>query len=150
MNKINPEYVLALKKMVNTSPYPHHMKMSLAQIDIDEAVIAMELDCCHLQPYGIVHGGVIATLIDTATFWAGFMRLPQDAGLVNVDLKLNYLKSVVSGRLRAEGSCMRPGKTISYAQARVIDEKGELIAHGSSSLMTLEKKGIAMAVPKFL
>ena len=38
------------------------------------------------------------TLIDTATFWAAFMRLPEDAGLVNVDLKLNYLKSVVDGK----------------------------------------------------
>ncbi|MCG8617586.1 MAG: PaaI family thioesterase, partial [Desulfobacterales bacterium] len=99
MNTPNPEFIRALKHTVNTSPYPHHMQMSLAGIDMDTAVIAMTLDRCHLQPYGIVHGGVIATLIDTATVWAGFLRLPEDAGLVNIDLKLNYLNSVVEGKL---------------------------------------------------
>ena len=41
----------------------------------------------HLQAYGIVHGGVLATLIDTATFWSVYLRIPEDAGLVNIDLK---------------------------------------------------------------
>ncbi len=150
MSDPNPDYIRELKRIVNTSPYPSHMHMSLAEISYDAAVIAMELDQCHLQPYGIVHGGVIATLIDTATFWAGFLRLPEDAGLVNVDLKLNYLNSVVNGRLRAEGICIRPGKTISYAEARVMDGTGELIAHGTSSLMTLPGKGMKMKFPKFM
>lgn len=150
MNTPNPEFIRALKHTVNTSPYPHHMQMSLAGIDMDTAVIAMTLDRCHLQPYGIVHGGVIATLIDTATFWAGFLRLPEDAGLVNIDLKLNYLNSVVEGKLTAEGRCLRPGKTISYAEAKVLDESGKLIAHGTSSLMALPGKGLSMGVPKFL
>ncbi len=146
----NPDYIRELKRIVNTSPYPSHMHMSLAEISYDAASIDMALDQCHLQPYGIVHGGVIATLIDTATFWAGFLRLPEDAGLVNVDLKLNYLNSVVNGRLRAEGICIRPGKTISYAEARVMDSAGELIAHGTSSLMTLPGKGMKMKFPKFM
>ncbi len=146
----NPEFVDALKQIVNTSPYPDHMNMSLADIRQDHAVIAMTLGRRHLQPYGIVHGGVIATLIDTATFWAAFMRLPQDAGLVNVDLKLNYLQPVIEGKLRAEGFCIRPGRTLSYAEARVWDSKGQLIAHGTSSLMALPGKAMATDIPKFL
>lgn len=146
----NPEFVDALKQIVNTSPYPDHMNMSLADIRQDHAVIAMTLGRRHLQPYGIVHGGVIATLIDTATFWAAFMRLPQDAGLVNVDLKLNYLQPVIEGKLRAEGFCIRPGRTLSYAEARVWDRKGQLIAHGTSSLMALPGKAMATDIPKFL
>ena len=105
---------------------------------------------CHLQPYGIVHGGVLATLIDTATFWAAFMRVPEDAGLVNVDLKLNYLKPVETGRLRAEGFAMRSGKSISYAESRVQDVHGELVAHGTSTLMTLPGKGLRLGIRKFL
>ena len=150
MKTPNPEFIRALKQVVNTSPYPHHMHMSLAEISYDNAEISMDLHRCHLQPYGIVHGGVIATLIDTATFWAGFLRVPEDAGLVNVDLKLNYLNSVVEGRLTAEGHCIRPGKTISYAEAKVLDEAGNLIAHGTSSLMTLPGKGMKMDLSKFI
>ena len=104
----------------------------------DACRIELDLAERHLQPFGIVHGGVLATLIDTATFWAGFMRLPEDAGLVNVDLKLNYLKAV------------RAGRQISYAEASVIDVAGELIAHGTSTLMALPGKGLKLGVAKFL
>ena len=62
MLKSNPEYIEALKKIVNTSPYPSHMSMRLAAIDLDVATIELELGQHHLQPYGIVHGGVLATL----------------------------------------------------------------------------------------
>ena len=48
--------------------------------------------------------------------------MPEDVGLVNVDLKLNYLQPVVDGKIRAKGSCMRHGRTLSYAEARVFDE----------------------------
>ncbi|WDP89353.1 MAG: PaaI family thioesterase [Desulfobacter sp.] len=150
MKTPNPEFVRQLKTMVKNSPYPSHMRMALTEISFDACTVEMALARCHLQPYGIVHGGVLATLIDTATFWAAFLRLPQEDGLVNVDLKLNYLKPVVNGMLTAEGRCLRPGRTISYAEARVVDEEGALVAHGTSSLMALPGKGMDMAVPKFL
>lgn len=150
MNQINPDYVIALKNTVKTSPYPEHMNMQISEIELDRANITIDLAECHLQPFGIVHGGVVATIIDTATFWAAFMRLPQDSGLVNVDLKLNYLAPVVSGQLKAIANCMRPGRSISYCEAKVVDDKDTLIAHGTSTLMALPGKGIDLGVSKFL
>jgi uncharacterized protein (TIGR00369 family) len=126
------------------------MSMKLVSVAIDRASLELQTARCHLQPYGIVHGGVLATLVDTATFWSAFMRIPEDAGLVNVDLKLNYLKPVEKGLLRAEGFTIRSGKTISYAESKVLDADGELIAHGTSTLMILPGKGLAMDVKKFL
>ncbi len=146
----NPEYIRELIRIVNNSPYPSHMSMHLADIDMDRAIIALEAGKCHLQPYGIVHGGVLATLIDTATFWAVFMRIPEDAGLVNIDLKLNYLKPVISGKLKADGHAIRSGNTISYAEANVYDSNGVLVAHGTSTLMTLPGKGLKMKTRKFI
>ena len=149
MLNLNPEYIQSLINIVNTSPYPGHMSMRLVSIDLDRASVELETAHCHLQPYGIVHGGVVATLIDTATFWAAFMRIPEGAGLVNIDLKLNYLKQVEKGLLRAEGVAIRAGKTISYAESRVLDADGGLIAHGTSTLMTLPGRGLAVGVKKF-
>ena len=150
MRKLNDEYLQALYESISSSPFPHHMRMRLVFLSWDQARVTLETATCHLQPYGIVHGGVLATLIDTATFWAAFARLPEDVGLVNVDLKLNYLKPVQTGILTAEGFCLRPGKTISYAEARVVDEQGDLVAHGTSTLMALPGKGLKHAVPKFI
>ena len=146
----NPDYIRELITIVNTSPFPGHMAMTLEEIDLDTATIKLHVGNCHLQPFGIVHGGVLATLIDTATFWAVYLRIPDDAGLVNIDLKLNYLKPVLSGRLTAVGSSIKSGKSISYAEAKVLNAEGEIVAHGTSTLMTLEGKGIKMSSRKFL
>ena len=148
--KPNPEYIQELIGIVNTSPYPDHMSMSISSIDLDRAVIKLQIGRCHLQPFDIVHGGVLATLIDTATFWSVFMRVPEEAGLVNIDLKLNYLQPVESGLLTAEGRAIRSGNSISYAEASVLDENGERIAHGTSTMMTLPGKGLKLKFPKFM
>lgn len=146
---VHAAYVQALQQLVRDAPFPRLMGMRLDAIDIDRARIVLDIDERHFQPFGIVHGGVLATLIDTATFWAAFLRLPEDAGLVNIDLKLNYLQPATGGRLSAEGRCIRPGRTLSYTEAHVYDEKGELLAHGTSTLMTLPGRGLELGIGKF-
>jgi len=150
MKTVNPAYIEELKNVVKKSPYPRHMSMVLDHIEIDRADIVIHLAEYHLQPYGIVHGGVIATLIDTATFWSAFLRIPDPDGLVNIDLKLNYLQPVIDGRLTAKGTCLWPGNTISYSEAKVFDSDNRLIAHGTSSLMVLKGKGLKLEAAKFL
>ena len=146
----NDDYINKLIEIVNTSPYPRHLRMQLVSISVDQAMVKLKTEQCHLQPFGIVHGGVLATLIDTATFWSVFLRLPEDVGLVNIDLKLNYLKSVSSGVMTAEGRCIRAGRSINYAEASIKDKEGNLIAHGTSTLMVLPGKGIRVGARKFL
>jgi uncharacterized protein (TIGR00369 family) len=150
MLQLNDNYIHKLMEMVNTSPYPQHLRMQLASISVDHAMVKLKTEQCHLQPFGIVHGGVLATLIDTATFWSVFLRLPEDAGLVNIDLKLNYLKSISTGKMIAQGRCIRAGRSISYAEASVKDTKGNILAHGTSTLMSIPGKGIQVGVKKFL
>jgi len=148
--KPNPAYIQAIQESVHTAPYPALIGLVVEELEFDSCRIDLTLRKDHLQPFGIVHGGVLATLIDTATFWAAFMRLPEDAGLVNVDLKLNYLKAVSRGHLRAEGRCLRAGRQISYTVASVFDEADELVAHGTSTMMALPGKGLKIGIPKFL
>jgi len=150
MQQPNDDYINKLIEIVNTSPYPRHLRMQLVSISVDQAVVKLKTEQCHLQPFGIVHGGVLATLVDTATFWSVFLRLPEDAGLVNIDLKLNYLKSISTGLMIAQGRCIRAGRTINYAEASVKDKEGNLIAHGTSTLMVLPGKGIRVGAKKFL
>ncbi len=146
----NPAYVTELIQVVNHSPFPMHLLFKLVSIELDHARIELEISACHLQPFGMVHGGVIATLIDTATFWAAFLSLPDDHGLVNVDLKLNYLRSLGAGTMVATGHCLKSGRTLSYAEAKVTDAQGTLLAHGTSTLMSMPGNGIDLGIPKFL
>ncbi|MCU0559128.1 MAG: PaaI family thioesterase [Desulfobacterales bacterium] len=146
----NPEYVRELIAAINASPFPAHMAMRLASIELDQAVVELKPARQHLQAYGIVHGGVLATLIDTATFWSVFLRSPEGAGLVNVDLKLNYLEPVVDGLLTAEGRAIRYGTTLCYAESNVRSANGDIVAHGTSTLMLLPGKVLTMKSKKFL
>ena len=150
MRRVNGEYVRYLLTLVNGSPFPAYLPFRLVSIGLEEARVELDIGRNHLQPLGTVHGGVIATLIDTATYWAAFLALPEDAGLVNVDLKLNYLRPVSQGQLIAEGRCLRAGRSISYAESHVSDGDGRLVAHGTSTLMALPGKGIEIGVDKFL
>jgi uncharacterized protein (TIGR00369 family) len=150
MRELNPDYLAALYQTINESPFPSHLPMRVVEITNDSTRIELEIANCHMQPFGIVHGGVIAALVDTATFWAGFGPIAEDAGLVNVDLKLNYLQTVSSGSLIATGRCIRAGRTMSYTEAYVRTADDRLVAHGTSTLMTLPGKGISVGVPKFL
>jgi uncharacterized protein (TIGR00369 family) len=148
---INPEYVEALKTSVRFSPYPAHMSMTLEDLQVGSARLELIVKPEHFQPFRVVHGGVIATLIDTATFWAVFLGLERaDDGLANIDLKLNYLAPVFGGKLVATGRLIRMGKRTAYSEAYVHDADGQLVAHGTSTLMVLPGKGIQIDIPREL
>lgn len=146
----NEKYIHKLLEVVNKSPFFRHLPMQVVSITLDHARVELKVEKCHLQPFGIVHGGVLATLIDAATFWSVFLRLPEDSGMVNIDLKLNYLKPGSTGLLTAEGHAIRSGRSISYAEASVKDADGALLAHGTSTLMALPGKGLRLDAEKFL
>jgi uncharacterized protein (TIGR00369 family) len=95
-----------------------------------------------------MHGGNIATLIDTATFWACFLSTDSDVdGLASVDLKLNYLAPARLETLRCTATLIKAGKTLSYAEAEVVTADDRLIAHGTSTLMRLPGLGVKLGIP---
>jgi uncharacterized protein (TIGR00369 family) len=119
-------------------------------LDVGYGYAHLEIDLAqkHLQPFGFVHGGVFASIIDAAAFWAIFYGIEdQNAGVTTVDLKLNYLAPAVSGRLIARGRQIKLGKTLGYAEAEVVDDSGRILAHGTSTVMILPGKGIPVNPP---
>lgn len=147
---LNPAYIQALIKHVNQSPFPQFLPFEIADVGENEATVTMMVTENHYQPLRTVHGGIIATLIDTATFWAAFVNIPEEDGMVSVDLKLNYLKPAVSGLLTAKARCIRSGRTLSYAECSVTDESDKLLSHGTSTLMTIPGQGFELGVSKFI
>lgn len=146
--KPNPEYIRRINEVVNTCPYFELLSMKLLDIGVGYSSLEIDLAQKHLQPYGIVHGGVFASIIDAAAFWSIYFGLEdQTAGLTTVDLKLNYLAPAVSGKLLARGRQIKIGRTLGYADAQVTDMSGKLLAHGSSTLIILPGKAIEAQPP---
>jgi uncharacterized protein (TIGR00369 family) len=154
MKKINPEYIERVNQITNESPYFSLLSMKICDAGIGYSILEIDLAEKHLQPYGTIHGGVFASLIDAATFWAVFYGVEEeDAGVTSVDLKLNYLNPVTSGRLMAKGRQIKLGKSLGYAEAEVRNGDNEIVAHGTSLLMVLSGKGLSKDLalpPKFI
>lgn len=91
----------------------------------------------HLNPMGTVHGGYISTLMDSCMGCAVHTMLGPGQGYTSLDLKVNFLRPLMagSGRVRAIGSIVNFGRRTALAEARMEDEAGRLIAHGSSSCL---------------
>ena len=148
MKKPNPEYIKRIHQIVNSCPYFELLSMKLQDVGIGYSVLEIDLAKKHLQPFGMVHGGVFASIIDAASFWSIYFRLEdQSAGLTTVDLKLNYLAPAASGKLIARGRQIKLGKTLGYAEAEVTDETGKILAHGSSTVIILPGKAIEADPP---
>jgi uncharacterized protein (TIGR00369 family) len=144
----NPEYIERVNRLVNRSPFFELLSMKIIDIGPGFSVVEIELSQKHLQPFGFVHGGVFASIVDAAAFWAVFYQIEnQNAGATTVDVKLNYLAPAVSGKLIAKGRQIKLGKTLGYAEAEVSTESGKLLAHGTSTLILLPGKGLTADPP---
>ena len=91
----------------------------------------------HYNPIGSVHGGVIATLLDSAAGCAVHSTLPAGWGYTSLDLTTKYLRpaTVDSGLMRCEGTVINRGRTTALAEARLFDERCRLLAYASSSCL---------------
>ncbi len=136
-NELNPKYKEAVTKIVNQSPYFSLLSMKIKDLKWGFSLLEVQLEEKHLQPFGNVHGGVMASVVDAATFWATFPQVENGLGLTTVEIKVNYLAPVRKGELIAEGRCIKMGKTLALGEAFVRGEGERLIAHGTSTMMVL-------------
>jgi uncharacterized protein (TIGR00369 family) len=92
----------------------------------------------HYNPLGSVHGGVLATLLDTAAGCAVHSTLPAGVGYTSMDLNVKFLRPVTveSGQLRCEGTVLSQGRRSALAEARLFDGSAKLVAHATSSCLT--------------
>jgi uncharacterized protein (TIGR00369 family) len=133
--RLNPKYKEAISNIVNRSPYFSLLSMKIKELEWGTSVLEVELGEKHLQPFGYVHGGAIASVMDAATFWAVFPQVKDGMGLTTVEIKVNFLAPVREGRLVVKGRCIKIGKTLALGDATIYDGNGNLLAHGTATMM---------------
>jgi len=138
VKRLNPEYSRLAMQVANECPYFKLISMSLNVLEVGRCLIEVDLAEKHLQPFGMVHGGVFSSVIDAATFWAVFPEVEEDLSMTTVELKINYLAPAQRGRLMVEGRRIKLGKTLGLGEALVTSEDGKLLAHGTSTLMVVQ------------
>jgi uncharacterized protein (TIGR00369 family) len=112
---------------------------------VQDGVARFELEPAeyHYNPIGSVHGGVIATLCDSACGCAVHSLLPAGAYYASLDLSVRFLRPVTaaSGRLVCEGTVVNIGSRTALAESRLTGHDGKLYAHATSTCMVFRPAG---------
>lgn len=160
MANLNPKHLTELLELVNKEPYFQLLSMRMTNLALGYCRIEMDVDKKHLNIFGNLNGGVYASILDTATYWALYCDMPEEYGLITLDNSVDYLRTARGGKLIAEGKRIHAGRRICTAEATVMDEYRKLLAHGKSKQMVVsEMQTIGYAIeiighkpmpPKFL
>jgi uncharacterized protein (TIGR00369 family) len=92
------------------------------------------------NPIGLVHGGLVCTLLDSVSGCALHSTLPQGRGYTSVEIKVNYLKPVLStsGLLTAVGTIVKGGSRVAFTEGVVTDASGGVVATATSTLLVFD------------
>lgn len=93
-----------------------------------------------LNPLGTMHGGWIATLLDSAVACAVHTMLPADVGYTTAELKVSYVRALTLDvpLVRAEGRVINAGRTLGFAEGRLVGPDGRLYAHATTTCVVLQ------------
>jgi uncharacterized protein (TIGR00369 family) len=116
--------------------------MQIDTVERGRVVFSIVADEMHENPMGTMHGGVIATLVDSAMGCAVSSMLPAGAAYTTLELKTNYVRPVVqtTGRVHADGRVVHLGGRVATTEATVTDAAGTLYAHATSTCL-LQRPG---------
>lgn len=123
-------------------PPPVFNLIGMDRMEVDEGriVVYASVQEYHYNPIGSVHGGVLATLLDTAAGCAVHSLLPAGTGYTSLDLTTKFLRpaTVASGELRCEGTVISRGRSTALSQAQITDAAGKLVAHAVSTCLLFD------------
>jgi uncharacterized protein (TIGR00369 family) len=118
-------------------PIMELLGMELTSVGDGEAVMEMDVSMRHSNPMGTLHGGVLCDIADAAMGIAYYSALAPGESFTTLELKINYLKPVWDAHLRASARMVKRGRTVGLVECDVVDETGSLVAHATSTCMTL-------------
>jgi uncharacterized protein (TIGR00369 family) len=124
-------------------PIARSLDFLLAEVEEGRAVFTLTPSEFHYNPIGVVHGGVAATLLDSAMGCAVHSLLPAGTGYTTLELKVNLLRPMTrdTGPVRAEATVLHSGSRTALAEARLVDAAGKLLAHATSTCLILAHRG---------
>ncbi len=135
---------MGLRGEIPPPPIATLIGFTLVSVEPGQAVIDFEATERHANPMGTLHGGVLCDIADAAMGMAYASSLEEGETFATLELKINFLKPVWTGKLKAVGHVVKRSRTIGLVECDVTDEKESLVARATSTCMTLrgeEAKG---------
>ena len=129
-----------LKAVAGELPFVSFLGIELESAEPGSAVMSLAVRNELKRDNGVVHGGAIATLIDTCTAFAIIPLLEEGEHSVTVDLTISYLRPLTTGTARASAKILREGRRIIVLSAEVLDHEGKLAATALSTYLRVKNR----------
>ena len=141
-NQSTPKTMLALLRAqmegkVPPPPVATLLGFRLTAVAPGSATIVLDAGPQHANPMGTLHGGILCDIADAAMGIAYAANLAEGETFTTLELKINFLKPVWKATLTAEGKVIKQGRTTGLVECRITDEKGSIVAHATSTCLTL-------------
>lgn len=126
----------------STVPYPDWLGIKIAKLSAGHADLSLAIKKHHQQYQGIAHGGVLASLADTAATFAALTIIPENTDVVTIEFKVNFLSATPSGTIVAKGRTVRVGSRVAVADVEVYGpQKDRLVMTGTFTMLVFPKPG---------
>jgi len=111
----------------------------IAEVEPGRVVVELDVHAGHRHGGGVVQGGVITQIADAA-MGMSLMTLQEDGQAnITIELKINFIRPVTEGRLRATGRVVEMRSTLLFSEADVLDDRERLVARASSTCMAIQR-----------
>ncbi len=134
-------WLMAMKDAtIPPPPIVEALGMRLDDVSHGKIVFSMTAEEWMCNPAGVVHGGMVATLLDTVLTLCVVTRMPRGKLCQTVQLGVNYVRPLFATgeRIVAEGVALHVGKTIATSEARAYNGHGKMLAHATTTLAILD------------
>jgi uncharacterized protein (TIGR00369 family) len=121
-------YKAAVRRRLKESRAMELMGFALEDVEPGHAVLRLDVRPRHKQLHGVVHGGILAAMADTAAAIAAYTVLPKGTTLATVELSINFLEPVPEGQVKAEARLLRVGRNFVVAECEMRIQDGSLAA----------------------
>ncbi len=120
-------------------PIARLMGFDFVSVAAGEATLAVTPAGYHYNPIGSVHGGLAATLLDSAMACAIHSALPAGIAYTTLELSVNYVRAITadSGPLQCKGRVIHLGRRVATAEGQLVDAAGRLYAHGKTTCLVI-------------
>ncbi len=123
-----------MSKSIEEDPFSHAPISQLIGLEVlpaqtlGTAEVFLDVGQRMHNPMGFVHGGVLSLLADAAMGIAFGRTLDQKHRFATIELKINYIRPIKQGRLRAVGTLVQRGLRVGFLECRITDQRGKLVA----------------------
>ena len=137
MNDLDPAKVSRAQTAFAAVPYAKFLGLKLGDVAASQVSVHLDVRDELLQNQGVVHGGAIASLIDTASAFALLSQIDLSERVTTTDLTIHYLRPITSGRMTATARVIRGGRRLFVLSVDVKNDHDALVATAVTSYIKI-------------